>query len=334
MKEVPVELPSKTSEPAPADSVLDAIDRSTALDRAYAKARESELNLVEALATENETDFLQIHTDIIRELNSHHGYIDEILVINGLIRFNGIDPSKGFNENNEATIKEFEVEAADASVKSLGFVSVMAANGHEQSIEIRHKALMGPEPILSTEVAIMYQSGNLYLPIDGSVDVQLKDEQMPPHFELLSTYIPELVPQIDAALFDDSLPTKQLRALSKINFASNPLVSDRGGFELKEEIANYINNYLDLTVHGICYVAGSKDIILPTPDSYSIATLEKFRAVGVPHGVEFSPIDDRLVLKMSVPFHGSGMQEMLYVLNPRITITPVPQLMQAPSRHK
>lgn len=332
MKEVPLELPSDKIDPRPADLVFDAIDRMTAMDRAYAKAREYEQSLAEALETESETAFAHLRESTMNELNQRHGYINERLILNGLISFNGIDPSKGFSEDNRVTIKEFNLRANDANARSLGYVTLMTVTDHEKSLVIRHKALIDPAPMLETEIATMYQSGDLYLPIDGSVGVQLEDETLPPNFELLDTYVPELVKQIDAAIFDDSMPSKQLRALSKINFADNTLVRDRGGAELKEEIVNYINNYADLAIHGICYIAGSKDVVLPIQDGHAITKLERFRTVGVPHGIEFSPLDNQLVLRMSVPFHGSGMQEMMYVLNPRITLTPAPQLMQAPSR--
>lgn len=332
MKEVPLEAELNNATPQPADSIFDEIDRMTVMDRAYAKARESEKLLSDALTTESEESFAELRDAILADLNQKHGHIDEELVLNGLLKFKGIDPSKGFNSRGEATIGEFNLRANDANARSLGYITIMSVSDEKTEIAIAHRAFIGPTPLLGTEVATMYQSGNVHLPIDGSVDVQLLNEEMPPHFELLNAYVPELLEQIDAAIFDDSLPSKQLRALSKINFSDHPLIRDRGGEELKTEIANYINNYIDLPIHGICYIAGTKEAVIPIQDGYAVVALEKFRSAGIPHGIEFSPLDNNLVLRMTVPFHGVGMQELMYVLNSRITFTPAPQLMHAPSR--
>ena len=327
MREHEAYQPAKTSVTSPDDRTFEVMYRPTTIDKAHQKAREYEEILTEAASFLSPYDFSVFEADTLNDLNESCHHIDERVLVTGIVQFTGIDITKGIDEAGEAAEVNVRVQTTDVTARSLGYTSLRITSDQGHRIAIMHKAHMDPAPTMQTETATIYQSGHLTIPVDGSADVQLEHEPMPPHLDLLQTYIPDIVEDIDVALFNTDDLTKQLRNLSRIHFTDNDILTGKGGAELKQEIANYINSQLDLELLGLCYVAGTKDVIVPTDTSYIQARLEKFRTAGIPQRVQFSPIDNQLVLVMDVPFHKRGLQAIMYILNSRITVTTGPQLL-------
>lgn len=306
--------------------IFDIYSRQSSMDSAHKKALECERALEAEVRSLGPSEFEALQTQALEELNGSCGHIDKMIRASGRMIFNGINLGKGITADRQYAHRiEHWITVHSVTARSLGYAALLNDPGKVgKSVTIMHRAFADPHPVYKTEVGTVYQDGYLAIPLDGSADVQLKDEKMPPNLEMLDQYVPDILDDIDVALNANEGLTERLRSLGEIDFASSAVLTGRGGADLKDQITAYINAKLDIELQGICYIAGTEDIAAPTDKGHTLKRLENFGSAAVLRDIQFSPIDHRLILIADVSFHRRGLQQVSYVLNPRITIAPIP----------
>lgn len=311
----------------PLPEILEALDQPTLMEKAYQVARDYEETLTSSADYLALREVQDLQAKLLSELTAKHGYVDEKITINGTVMTTVADIHYGTITDNIFPLVDREIRYENATARSLGFVAVTDMTNPEKKISIMHRGELDPVPAGHTgnEEVIVHQSGEIYIPVDGSVDVQLSGEHKPANYKVLQLHVPEICDKIQHAISANDSVTKHLRALSRIDFDESAAITSKAGDTLKPEIVKYINQILQLQQYGLVRVAGARTIITGTAEPI-VGELDKFKFTGKPLGVAFSPLNNKLGLALEIPVENYGLQQALVLLNSRISITKAPQL--------
>lgn len=306
------------------------LHRPTAIDEAYAHARNLEETLNTFEGSEEERHALA--ESILPHLNSMYGYVGRSIIVEGDVVVNSFDPTTLSVEFPPDTNQETR-SLNGKVVRSLGYIAIDATDHPKKHMYVRHVAETMPQQITpGGRFGAAFQSFGLEIPIDGSVEVRLQGEIMPPHKQLLQREIPAIIKQVDEALETDGSLTQKLCGLSKINIKAHETLHGKGGEDTKEELLYYLNKTLEKTMKGIHRIKGAEAVIIPTLSNERRDVLSNGADSDLIlcHlvGIRFSP-DDRATLALTTltQLKDRGLFEVVYPLTDKLEVEPVGEML-------
>ncbi len=238
------------------------------------------------------------------------------------------DDRDEFDEDEESELDDTKF----AYVKAMGFRALEADSSTGKYIDIVHIATTEPEqvrPVLNEygdptdDYGVFLQQDLLYIPIDGSVDVDAISDIAILDINHLKRYIPDLLNTIDKSLDEGRTLDEKLHNLRKIDFSKIPMIADDDKHNsMSEHMRDQLVLYLDDKLQDI--VGQPFDITSTVQRGTIIDTVivlhdaEPKRITGFFQGISFWPLDQenlRLAVSIAVPTVEAGMRENLYALD-------------------
>lgn len=357
--------------PATPDEAAFAAELSRRNDftESFAKAKELEHTINEFARTHFDTDEIQdFNSNLIADrLDPQYGHVREQVTITGWVHMMTFDhqhvnlvpaseleasnkltsdiPTEASNKEKVWREKKKENEKDHEVVHSLGFFALKRGyiEGLEDdpSIEDNPYAIYLVAKAPLTRVAYhdiygeMHTSHRYIIPIDGSVDVQLAQQQTAPNPDLLDIYLgKEILDTIGSTITNAETLTDALQALGQIDLSSFNYVFDNEKtdgddvmaaltFLIRDEIKESLGvDYRRLGlyqfggVENIKYFDKIENTFIPTKiDRNMIYT-------GDIHSVGIDPKKGRFVLMTAMDFDDGTRRHVIYPMDEKLVVVP------------
>lgn len=305
--------------PHSVDREIDIAMRPGIIDEAHALANQYQQSL-DAFEGSSEARE-QFAIQIVSELDANCGHMNAPISLSGTMYVKRIDLEQV--GHSEQPVKQGDVILNEPRLAtSLGYTAIFEDVSKTGPMYIKHVALAEPKPSIAIpSFGQVLTSEMFYVPIDNTAHIEIADEEFPPHEEMLRYFVPEIFNKVDHALQESDTLTQRLRKLSKIDFNSSEIISDKAGGDILNELALYINTFITPEINTLYKASGVTRVLVPTEERMIQANVAGFRTIGVVNGVRFIGTANELMLGMEVPFKGQGLQEIFLPLTGRIQLT-------------
>jgi|GEM_PF-3512903 len=268
--------------------------------------------------------------ELANKLNEICDHVGQDIIVNGLVTRVGIDLRS--MSSNKANLKpEKNWDAKNVRAKSLGYAALTATNPQTKKPTARlyHVAKTEPLEVIANDAyGNIYQQFRLHLDPRHIGNAELVNEVFPPNDEWLRDEEKGLgnnfMTELDEILNKESTLREKLRDISKIDFASQERLRSKAYTDLKDELAYYISEKLNIQKGSLYFISGAKKVYYMHEDIPHDIAMAKGRYPNKVQRFNFVPHTTIPAIE-SITIMADGTEyEFLYPLTGKLSITKMP----------
>lgn len=312
-----------------------ALSHSNPFAKSYEMALEAEDDLNDCLADIelSSSEAQECMDDITEELNDECDHIDEYIEISGYVKQRIINHrliNKGEPIPESATTDHWKT-VMNHHATSLGFIALMDGTT-DRPVNIYHLSRSEDLHVIGFDSRYggVYVRDRIFIPIDGSVHVELNGHEEP-KWELLDYYIEDnLIDTIETAIDKDNL-NESLQLLSHIDLSRyNVLMNKKADPEIRRALVDYINHGLGVNdKNNILYQLNGTDSIFikESSDKWTIQNINKTDLLfGTIESIVIDQKSGKFHLLAKLPFQDNSRKHVIFQLNSGLSVTELPAL--------
>lgn len=206
----------------------------------------------------------------------------------------------------------------DEPLQSLGYT----VDFENDELILSHLARTEPNSIISmVKYGDISRTERVYIPIDGTALIEPEKDPNRVDIELLEYHVPELLSDVEIALFNAESLSESFQMLGQIELEPYKILDSNRNVAL--ELGKYINSCLDIPRTAIYSVTGADRIRVQGSDGEFI-TGEIDPSLTIAGNIIGTGVDytsNRLVMITSMPFSDDSQRPVLYSLGETISIS-------------
>lgn len=310
-----------------------ALSRPDPFQKAHLTAIEAENDLNECLIDIDLTshEAQACIDDITEELNDDCDHIDLDIEIFGNIKRRIINHRlvKTGEPVPESAVENSWKTVFNHKARSLGYTALLDGT-QDRPATMYHIARSDALDLVTfdSRYGAVYLRDRLFIPIDGSVHVELSG-QTEPNWDLLDYYVDDtLFEKIDNVFEYDDL-SASLQALGKINLSRHKtIVEKKSDPEIRRALVDYVNNGLEIKYkNNIIYqISGSRSAYIK--DGKEKWAIQNLNPSHIMFGsIESVVVDQKLGkfhLLTRMPFEDNTKRLVIYPLSSKLSLTELP----------
>jgi hypothetical protein len=312
-----------------------ALSRPNTFLSSYETALEAEDDLNECLEDVDLTseEAQECMDEITEELNDEFDYVDASLEVSGMIKQRTINHRlvmKGVPIPESAAIDSW-ANVTNHKVTSLGFIALLDGKADRPATIYHASCSDGLHTVaFDSRYGAVYIKDRIFIPIDGSVHVELSGPEEP-KWELLDYYLSDdLLDSIDST-FEQVNLTDSLHHLHSIDLSQSTSIMDRKADpEIRRALVDYINHGLGINDRNniIYQIIGGQAVFVKDPsEKWEIQNLDGSSIFfGTVESVVVDQKSGKFHLLAKLPFDDNSKKHVIFQLHNGFQLIELPSL--------
>lgn len=171
----------------------------------------------------------------------------------------------------------------------------------------------------------VYKGGRVFVPLDGTAQVELKNAPQTINHELVQYYIgQDYLERIDEALYNAESLSESIQALGRINLQK--CMALKIDVDVQRSLINYVNSILDIQQNPLYEISGASFIEYAHSEEHQEVYRVNPRAavIGNIVGIGIDEDAGRFRLVATVPFGDNLTHTIAYRINKKLTVRKMP----------